>query len=1082
MNDFTHLNPFPGIRNFEPEEDFLFFGRDEQIRNMLGILAEKHFLALIGYSGSGKSSLIKAGIIPAIQKGKMESVGHAGWETIYFRPGDDPFESFAASLYYLFGLDAPDQETFVKEAVEFMKNEATSFDDIYNKYNTHKHKNWLVFIDQFEEIFRFRNIDYSEQQLHEAQKFIQIILSVLNDTKLPVYVAITMRSDFIDSTTEFTGFPEALNEVFYLLPRFFGDNLKEAIVKPIEVCGGTITDRLVERLIIDADDKAERLPVLQHALMRTWDYWKINRIGDDPIDIHHYEAIGTMTMALSIHAEEIYNGISSIRGKEITETVFKALNDLDKDKKGIRRPVPLKDLILLTEAKEDEVVDIIDQFRAPGRAFLLPYDVQLTPDTIIDISHESIMRLWQRLKNWIEEETRSAELYLRLSDSAKLYQQGKTGLWIDTDLALATKWQDDNKPNALWASRYDPAFERAITFLDYSKKEYQTKIDQKSRRQARELKTARRTALILGSASILAVLLLVFALNLKFKAEASEKVALETGRKMKIASADADLQRKEAILEERIAEQQKSIASQQQSIAEEQRRNAIAEQKNADLQRAEAVQQKQVADQQRQEAVTQRKKADVARVAAIDSGKVAQSQRDRAVQATHEVENLRMLSEARTIAFKSNQLLSDAQKDTLSMQMAFLSYVINKEYGGPTQNRAIYDALKAQLNHYYNKMLRYTYGIKVNPGGYDLRSTAFVNNNDFFTAGDDGIVREWQITNSPVQINQKRATRSLNTPIYSVTLSPNKRYLLGRLGDGRVAVWDAENISSAPYILTDPNITSTQYATFLPVLDDNCVFVKSDKYAYVYNFTKPGFKLLNRFNLCIQSGGNSSQAGCYRTTKDGVAVYVAQGTSICALTFNNEGSLVAQSALLNVNDKISSLLLSSNEHTLAVGTDGGSTEIFNISGGKASLDTRISGHSSKVTGLGFTQNETTLASGSLDNTIRVGGWQGENKTEDLIFQDKRGWVRDIAMSPDNKYVLGVGQSGVIQLWPLTELTVLQEFAGVSSNKKMITTSLKEQEIEKEIGADIYKRLWAGKYKSFKDFWNSMTNKYLTRSA
>src|ERR1700743_3060383 len=217
---------------------------------MLGILAEKHFLALIGYSGSGKSSLIKAGIIPAIQKGKMESVGHGGWETIYFRPGDDPFSSFAASLYNIFGLDAPAQETIVKDAVEFLEYEATSFDDIYKKYNIEKHKNWLVFIDQFEEIFRFRNIDYSEQQLHEAQKFIQIILSVLNDTRLPVYVAITMRSDFIDSTTEFTGFPEALNEVFYLLPRFFGDNLREAIVKPIEVCGGRITDRLVERLII----------------------------------------------------------------------------------------------------------------------------------------------------------------------------------------------------------------------------------------------------------------------------------------------------------------------------------------------------------------------------------------------------------------------------------------------------------------------------------------------------------------------------------------------------------------------------------------------------------------------------------------------------------------------------------------------------------------------------------------------------------------------------------------------------------------------------------------------------------------
>jgi len=1074
-----HSNPFPGIRNFEPEEDYLFFGRDEQISNMLGILSDKHFLALIGYSGSGKSSLIKAGIIPAISKGKMDKGGENGWETIYFRPEDDPFNSFAAALYKIFGLDAADQDTFIQETVDFLKQDKTDFYQIYKKFNTVKDKNWLVFVDQFEEMFRFRNSDYSEQDLKQAQKFVQIILSVLNQSDLPVYVAITMRSDFIDSTTEFIGFPEALNEVFYLLPKFFGPSLREAIVKPIEVCGGQITDRLVERLIIDADDKSERLPVLQHALMRTWDYWKLNRIGDEPLDIPHYEAIGTMSMALSIHAEEIYNSITSTRGKQITETIFKALNDLSKDKKGTRRPVPLKDLISLTQASEEDVIDIIDHFRAQGRAFLLPYYIQLTPETIIDIAHESIMRLWQRLKNWIEEETRSAELYLRLSDSAKLYQQGKTGLWIDTDLALAIKWQEDNKPNSLWASRYDPAFERAITFLDYSKKEYQSKIDQKAKKQARELKSARRTAIILGSASIISILFLVFALNLKFKAEASEKVALENGKKLKVAGIEADLQKKQAILQERIAEQQKSIAAQQQNIAEDQRRNAITEQKNAELQRAAAIDSGKVAKLQRDRAIDQKKQADIAKVAALDSGKVAQLQRDKAVSATHEVENLRMLSESRSIAFKSNQLLGDAQKDTLSMQMAFLSYVINNEYGGSAQNRAIYDALKGQLNHYYNKVLRYTYGVKINPGNYDFRTAAYISNNEFFTAGDDGTVKEWQVSNSPMQINLKKISRTIAESIYSIDLSPDKKYLLGRLGGGRIVVWNAGNLSAPPLILSDPALASAQYATFLPIEGSSTIFIKSDKYAYIYDFTSTGFTLKNKYGLCKVSGDNTSQAGCYKTEKYGVTVYVAQGSSVCALNFNTKAELTGQSAVFSLNEKISTMAISPNEHLLAIGTDGGSINLYNIAGAKPIFDTRLSKHSSRVTGLAFTQNESALASGSLDNSIKVGGWQNLSKSEDLIFQERKGWIRDIVMSPDNRYVLAMGQSGVLQLWPLTELTVLQELTTVANNKKIIKSAVKEREMEKEIGDDVYKTL-VNKYKSksFSDFWNKMTNKYI----
>jgi len=1073
-----NINPFPGIRSFESEEDFLFFGRDEQIKGMLDILSDKHFLALIGYSGSGKSSLIKAGIIPSISKGRMNK-GKEEWNVFYFRPGDDPFRSFASVLYNVYGTSDIEFEDFIANTVEFLKKEETGFAEVYQKFNVAFDKNWLIFIDQFEELFRFSGL-HGERELIEARRFVNLILSVLNKTELPIYVAIAMRSDFLDNCTEFIGFPEALNEALYLLPKFFGSALREAIVKPIEVCGGTITPRLVERLIKDADDKTEHLPVLQHALMRTWDYWKLNKIGQEPLDIVHYEAIGTMSMALSMHAEEIFNSFSASKSKQITETIFKALTDLGVDKKGTRRPVPLKDLLLLMpQASEDEVVDVIDQFRAQDRAFLMPpYHTSITIDSIIDISHESIMRLWLRLKEWVEEETRSAELYMRLSESAKLYHQGKTGLWIDPDLALAIKWKQENNPNARWAVRYDSAFERAITFLDYSKTESQAKIEQKTNRQIHDLRRARRTAIILGTASIISILLLVFALNLKFKAEASEKVALEESKKTKIEGIEADLQKKQALLQQWIAEQQQSIAAQQQNIAEEQRRTAIDAQKNAEAQRIEAVLQRQEAEVQRKLAVYQEKQADTAKLAAIAAGEEAKAQRDQAIIAKQEVERLRLLSEARTIAFLSSQILNDAQSDTLSLQLSFLSYAINKEYGGPAQTRAIYDALKGQINRYYNKVLRYPYGVKVSADGYDIRSTVFLKNNDFFTAGDNGSISEWVVTHNPMAINNKSTSRRILESITAISLSPDKKYLVSRSISGKIYLWDVDHLNAVPTIVNDASIKA-EFATFIPAKKGYDILIRAAGFVYLYDNQQSKLKLIARLQICQATSSYYTQAGCTQFTKTGTNVYIANGNEVCTLDFSLNGDLTAINKDIKLKENITSMAVSNSGKFLAIGTNQGGTNLFNLTQEKPLFISEINGHGSQVTGVSFSNDDSTIASGSLDNSIRVVKWENtEKKEEDLIFQDKKNWVRDIAISPNDRYILSVTQSGIIQFWPLTQKIALDELTGIADNRNIIKDHLKEGAIENIIGKDLYKKLWSTKYKSFKEFWSDMTNKYI----
>ena len=206
-----------------------------------------------------------------------------------------------------------------------------------------------------------------------------------------------MRSDFIGDCMAYTGLPEAVNGGQYLVPRLTRDELRSAISGPVAVGGGTITQRLILRLLNDFGDEYDQLPILQHALMRTWDFWEKSSTGD-PIDIGDYEAIGTVKNALSLHAEEAYEDTGTDAQKKIAEKMFKALTDTFSDPRGTRRPTSVADLAAICETGIEEIVRIAEIFRGQGRSFLMPpSDVPLEEFCIIDLSHESLMRCWSRL-------------------------------------------------------------------------------------------------------------------------------------------------------------------------------------------------------------------------------------------------------------------------------------------------------------------------------------------------------------------------------------------------------------------------------------------------------------------------------------------------------------------------------------------------------------------------------------------------------------------------------------------------------------------------------------------------------------
>lgn len=484
-------NPFPGLRPFQFDENFLFFGREEQVAQLLQRLGNTRFLAVVGASGSGKSSLVRAGLLPELHGGTMTSTSIA-WELAIMRPGGDPLTNLADSLVES-GLFGDENEENVFQTRATLSRSGLGLIEAYRQSAIETGANLLLLVDQFEEIFRFRQSGSKASQ--EAAHFIQLLLETTRQSEVPIFIILTMRSDFLGDCAEFKGLAEAVNEGEYLIPRLNRKQRARAIEGPVKVGGGEISPRLKQQLLNDIGDDPDQLPILQHALMRMWDYWEAHTDKSVPMDLEHYDAIGRMAEALSRHADEVYQELPDDQHRLLCMKLFKAITEKQADGRGIRRPLPFGEIEEITGHEREKMLTVIDAYRPTGRTFIMPGEtVKIKDHVIIDISHESLMRVWVRLKQWVNEEADSARIYIRLCETAELHSLGEAGFYRDPDLKIALSWREKNKPNENWGARINASFELAMRFLDDSKEDFEAEQRAREEARKRELEQAKALA------------------------------------------------------------------------------------------------------------------------------------------------------------------------------------------------------------------------------------------------------------------------------------------------------------------------------------------------------------------------------------------------------------------------------------------------------------------------------------------------------------------------------------------------------------------------------------------------------------
>jgi hypothetical protein len=560
-------NPYPGLRAFEFEESHLFFGREGQSEELLSRLQRNHFVAVVGTSGSGKSSFVKAGLLPLLYGGFMADAG-ANWRISIFRPGKSPIKNLATTLVCPteFETQCPagakrefthEEKLKITVTETILRRSSVGLLDYANGMDFDAEENLLIVVDQFEELFRFRDkcksVENEATQTSaddEAAAFVKLLLEATRDKSINsrIYIVITMRSDFLGDCAQFRNLPETINDDGqYLIPRLMRDQLRRVIEAPAKVHRVQMTPALVTRLLNDIGDDQDQLPVLQHALMRTWQNWREEPDTNVPLDISHYEESGGMANALSIHANKAYGELKKPEEKFpsqrqiIAEKLFKCLTVLDNENREVRRATTLGNICTVVKGTADyteedfkEVVSVVNAFRRLGRTFLMPpYTVELERSSLLDISHESLIRKWDKLKSWVDEEAKWAHLYRRLVEDA----YAGTNFWGGSKLKDILEWREKFKPNETWARLYYENwgqeeladFDTAMKFLDESKRLEEEEIAEKERSR----KKLERTARILYASVAALFIVLLFSIGLTvyaFQQRQSVKLLLDKQR------------------------------------------------------------------------------------------------------------------------------------------------------------------------------------------------------------------------------------------------------------------------------------------------------------------------------------------------------------------------------------------------------------------------------------------------------------------------------------------------------------------------------------------------------------------------
>lgn len=536
-------NPYKGLRAFQQADASDFFGRTSMIERVLDRLqepvVENNFLAVIGPSGSGKSSLVKAGVLPSLRGGGVP--GSERWYYAEMVPGEIPIEELASALLSVSSSPLPGLEDTLRENADGLAL------GVHEALPTRDNK-LLLMIDQFEELFTQVELESDRQQ------FLDLILNAVNAEDSPVIIIATLRADFYDRPLLYPGFGELIRARTELVLPLNDEEIAETISGPAYRVGAVLEDGLIETIIEDVREQPGALPLLQYALTELFE-----RREGALLTNAAYSDIGGTLGALAKRAEEVYRRFKE-SAQDMSRQMFLRLVTLGEGQEDTRRRILQSELLTLGD--REVVEEVIDRF---GRYRLLTFDRDdATRSATIEVAHEALIRQWERLREWLTESRQDVRLERELLNAATEWESAENDpsyLMQGNRLLSFEEWAETStlQLNEL-EKRYMAASLTARDEREAKERQRQERERELERQKARNMRIA---AGIFAAAAVVAVILSLFAFDQSNKANEQREIA-------EVERVRADDQRA-------IAETERERAEDAQHIAE------INERKNLSL-------------------------------------------------------------------------------------------------------------------------------------------------------------------------------------------------------------------------------------------------------------------------------------------------------------------------------------------------------------------------------------------------------------------------------------------------------------------------------------------------------------------
>ncbi|HEX6207882.1 MAG TPA: BTAD domain-containing putative transcriptional regulator [Actinomycetota bacterium] len=375
-------NPYKGLRPFLEADAVDFFGREALTERLLDRMREggvgSKFLAVVGPSGSGKSSVVRAGLLPALRHGALP--GSDRWFVATMHPGSHPLEELEAALTRI-AVDPPpgladrierDESGLLEAAEEVLPPDASVF---------------LVVIDQFEEAFTLVGEE-------ERRKFLATLLAAVTDPRSRVRVIVTLRADFYDRPLAYRGFGDLLAGRTQAIAPLARDELERVVSGPAEGVGVAVEPRLAAEIVAEVSDQPGGLPLLQYALTELFE-----RRRDATLTLEAHHEIGGVSGALARRAEDLYGRLTQA-GKEAARQLFLRLVSPGEERSGDTRERALRAELTTLGVDREALEAVIDTF---GTHRLLSFDRDpATRGPTVEVAHETLLSEWDRLARWID--------------------------------------------------------------------------------------------------------------------------------------------------------------------------------------------------------------------------------------------------------------------------------------------------------------------------------------------------------------------------------------------------------------------------------------------------------------------------------------------------------------------------------------------------------------------------------------------------------------------------------------------------------------------------------------------------------